>query len=277
MYEVIKSKKGYESCNVNGNYAYGTANLNIPSSGITQANLVNRPCNFSQVYNNQFNNKRRDAYLRGTTNPPQSQMHDYRMQDSPIPFSNAFNYVSNDFISFDSALPLNTVAANLSTSGHAPIPLNEYTHNGNQRYGERKRVEGRYKRTKKTLPKINPNRGINSPPHSDDFVGHFNHKLSPVPGFKKSNNPLRKRVRSTNSTESTESHSAKFVKTSEDHGSKRSKGNNSNFRSQRNHSRNASPPKISKRKSYNMIRLDLNLNIDSVRYQQELELRLKIA
>ena len=118
-----------------------------------------------------------------------------------------------------------------------------------------------------------------SPPRVK-YSDRNSHKQSKVKmmGCTPRGQPLRKRNRSDTSTDSTESHSSKFFKTSEDAaGVERVNENHSQFRYQKRHQSDKmnSSKNILKNNSYDMKRLLLGPSISKFRYQQELESRLK--
>ncbi|CAI2372679.1 unnamed protein product [Moneuplotes crassus] len=198
----------------------------------------------------------------------------------------------------DSVPSLNYVSARLNSNRSQMVPLISSNSQRQERYIEDE-AHRQGTRIQQSLPVIIPVRqmllaqvpevgtldnidisppklGFGSQPQSYINNNTKSHQL-----FK----PLRKRVRSDNSTDSCESFCNKFSKTSERyHGSKRAKGRARDVRnrcspeprSKRNRFKKSSSPKnLVKRESYNMKRLDLGPSIESVRQQQELKSRLK--
>jgi len=269
MYNNCEVQRKKITRDVTNSYAYASQNLKIPV--LSTRLLIS---NFSGSAGTQM----KETYLTGASTTP-SLIQGYR-SNLPTLFgrkSEDVNY-SQKLNIFASVPPLNLVSGSLNTNGLESIPHISFTPEVHHSFNERgSRPEGsRY--MKKALPKITPQSQLDmSPPkfHINGSLQHssFNHESI----FKKCIKPMRQRVCSDNSTDSSKSHSSKFVKTSEGYsGSHRVQRSSSRPRSRRNRIRKSSSPKnFNKKESYNMKRLDLGPWTDPVRHQQELKSRLK--
>jgi len=250
-------------------HAYGPTNFNRP--------LENSHSFISNSSGNS-GNQMKEAYLRGTSTTP-STIYAYGNNFPRIPAWKIGDVSYCPKFSSIGQIPnLNFISGSLTSNRHESFQLNSFIPQVQQRYnGNGIRLEdSRYR--KKTLPKIIPCNQLDMSPPKTQFIPQLNHtNFNSVKVFPKCHNPMRRRVRSDNSTASSNSHSSKYIKTSEGYsGSHRAKGSYSESRSRTNHGQKSSSPKNSnKRESYNMKRLDLGHHIDSVRHQQELMSRLE--
>lgn len=288
MYGDLDIQRNLKSRDISHHYSYGSQKIFSPVVS-RPSNQLNQSHNFLRGVENLCNS--------GATTPYANYEYGNSLQSRPFGNIESSNYSHG--LNFDEPVPsLNYVSERLPSTRGQLVPLLSFNPQIQQRYSEDSNGRKSSIHQKRRLPTIVPRHQMSSAKVDEvgfldnvdichpklglvrrkDYIdcSHQSHQLS---------KPLRKRVRSENSTESCDSYSYKFAKTSERYqGSKRAKGrarqamncSSPESRSKRNRFRKASSPKnLNKRESYNMKRLDLGPSIGSVREQQELKSRLK--
>lgn len=282
MFGDIRIQRNSKYYDTRSRSSYGSTNPFSPA-------LISHPNAPAQSANLPYNV---DITSKGTTTP-YDRYEGGRSTASP-PFGNLAHLTNRDDLSLtDSAPTLNYVSQTLRSDSRQVVPLNPTER---QRYNLSLNLRKDLPLHRRSAPAIIP-RGYLSTFESSaaralDFVDVSHPKLEvgatqkapPVLQSHQVSKPLRKRVRSEHSTESTSSHSYKFSKTSEGCSGSRVKGrarrstrhSSPDPRSKRNRFRKSSSPKnLPKRGIYNMHRLDLGPCLQSTRHTQELRSRLK--